>query len=255
VSVRLRGPSSSNGNGRVEVFYNGRWGTICHYNWDIWDARVVCRQLGYGNAVRALRGYRPHGTGQIWLSYVGCTGNEENLISCSHNGWGNHNCGHYEDAGVECSGKDISVRLRGPSRSNGTGRVEVLYNGRWGTICDNSWDINDARVVCRQLGYQYTVRALRGYEVPDGTGQIWLNYVRCTGRERNLITCRNNGWRNHTCGHYKDAGVECSSTDVDECSRGLDTCRSNSQCVNTIGTFLCNCNPGYTGYGVNCYGE
>ena len=89
----------------MEVFYNGRWGTICHYSWDIWDARVVCRQLGYANAIRALRGYRPHGTGQIWLSYVGCTGNEENLISCSHNGWGNHNCGHYEDAGVECSGK------------------------------------------------------------------------------------------------------------------------------------------------------
>jgi hypothetical protein len=107
---------------------------------------------------------------------------------------------------------DVSVRLRGPSRSNGTGRVEVYYNGRWGTICDNYWDINDARVVCRQLGYQYTVRALRGYDVPDGAGQIWLNYVRCTGRERNLNSCSHNGWRNHTCGHYKDAGVECSST-------------------------------------------
>jgi hypothetical protein len=100
----LRGPSSSNGTGRVEVFYNRRWGTICHYNWDINDANVVCRQLGYKNALRALSGYQvPDGTGQIWLNYVRCTGKEENLISCSHNGWGNTYCSHYQDAGVECS--------------------------------------------------------------------------------------------------------------------------------------------------------
>ena len=106
----------------------------------------------------------------------------------------------------------VPVRLRGPSSSNGTGRVEVFYNGRWGTICDNYWDINDARVVCRQLGYQYTVRALRGNQVPDGTGQIWLSSVRCTGSEENLISCSHNGWGNTYCGHHQDAGVECSAT-------------------------------------------
>ena len=104
------------------------------------------------------------------------------------------------------------MRLRGSSSSNGTGRVEVLYNGRWGTICHHSWDINDARVVCRQLGYAYPVRALPGYQVPDGTGQIWLNNVRCTGNEENLISCSHNGWGNTYCGHYQDAGVECSAT-------------------------------------------
>ncbi len=76
----------------------------------------------------------------------------------------------------------VSVRLQGPSSSNGTGRVEVFYNGRWGTICHDYWDINDARVVCRQLGYLNPVRALRGYDVPDGIGQIWLDNVRCTGK-------------------------------------------------------------------------
>jgi deleted-in-malignant-brain-tumors protein 1 len=90
--------------------------------------------------------------------------------------------------------------------------VEVFYNGRWGTICDNYWDINDARVVCRQLGYQYTVRALRGNQVPDGTGQIWLSSVRCTGSEENLISCSHSGWGNIYCGHHQDAGVECSAT-------------------------------------------
>jgi deleted-in-malignant-brain-tumors protein 1 len=107
--------------------------------------------------------------------------------------------------------KSIAVRLRGPSSSNGTGRAEVFYNERWGTICHDYWDINDARVVCRQLGYPYAVRALNGYQVPDGTGQIWLDNVGCTGNEQSLINCSHNGWGNHNCGHYKDAGVECSS--------------------------------------------
>ncbi|CAB4018031.1 deleted in malignant brain tumors 1 -like, partial [Paramuricea clavata] len=108
--------------------------------------------------------------------------------------------------------KSIAVRLIGPSSFNGTGRVEVFYNGQWGTICDDYWDINDAMVVCRQIfGLPYAVRALYGYHVPDGTGQIWLDNVRCTGNEKSLINCSHSGWGNHNCRHYQDAGVECSS--------------------------------------------
>ena len=107
---------------------------------------------------------------------------------------------------------EIGIRLRGPLSSNGTGRVEVSLNGQWGTICQDYWDINDARVACRQLGYEYTLRALSGSQVADGTGQIWLDNVACNGSERNLFSCRHNGWGRHNCGHYQDAGVECSST-------------------------------------------
>ncbi len=109
-------------------------------------------------------------------------------------------------------GKSIAVRLRGPSSSNGTGRAEVFYNGQWGTICDDKWNIRDARVFCRQLGYKYGVRALQGSQVPSGTGKIWLDDVECTGREQSLTNCSHIGWGNHNCGHNEDAGVECSST-------------------------------------------
>ena len=101
--------------------------------------------------------------------------------------------------------------MQGPLSANGTGRLEVFYNGKWGTICNGSWDFNDAKVACRQLGYTYAVRALHGSDVPDGTGQIWLDDVKCTGSEQNLASCSHNGFGNENCAHGKYAGVECSS--------------------------------------------
>ncbi|XP_028394864.1 antigen WC1.1-like [Dendronephthya gigantea] len=89
------------------------------------------------------------------------------------------------------------------------GRVEVYYNGRWGTVCDDSWDMNDARVVCRQLGFQDAEAAYQGGNVRDGTGQIWLDQVNCRGSESSLFLCRHPGWGIHDCSHSEDAGVRC----------------------------------------------
>ena len=101
--VRLQGPRAKSGFGRVEIFHNGKWGTICDDGWDLVDAKVVCRQLGYAEANAALQGSNvPDGTGKIWLDDVGCTGSEFSLQDCSHRGWGSNNCVHSEDAGVEC---------------------------------------------------------------------------------------------------------------------------------------------------------
>ncbi|XP_028407316.1 deleted in malignant brain tumors 1 protein-like [Dendronephthya gigantea] len=218
VSIRLRGPLSESGLGRVEVFYNETWGTICDYEWDFRDARVVCRQLGYSDAIRSLQGWEvPSGSGQIWLDDVRCTGKEENISRCSHRGWGINNCYHSEDAGVECSetATNVSIRLRGPSSESGLGRVEVFYNETWGTICDDEWDLRDARVVCRQLGYSDAIRSLQEDEVPSGSGQIWLDEVSCKGKEENISRCFHHGWGIHDCDHSEDAGVECSKTALD----------------------------------------
>ena len=101
--VRLVGGSVPH-EGRVEVYHNGTWGTVCDDGWDLPDATVVCHQLGYGTAVGAL-GSAAYGRGRgpIWYDNVNCNGREANLAQCAHNGLGVHNCGHRKDAGVICA--------------------------------------------------------------------------------------------------------------------------------------------------------
>ena len=92
--------------GRVELCFNNQWGTVCDDFWDIRDARVACRQLGFADAVRPTRfASFGAGTGPIHLDNLMCVGNETRLQDCPHNGIGSHNCFHFEDAGVVCTSK------------------------------------------------------------------------------------------------------------------------------------------------------
>ncbi|NXI38040.1 DMBT1 protein, partial [Galbula dea] len=200
--------------GRVEILHAGQWGTICDDNWDLKDAAVVCRQLGCGRAEAAPGRARFRlGTGPIWLDDVACSGNEENLDQCRARPWGLNNCHHGEDASVVCSagtrGDAGDLRLaEGPNPC--AGRVEVLHSGQWGTICDDHWDLKDAAVVCRQLGCGKAQEALGQAHFGQGTGDIWLTEVTCSGKEENLAQCPAHPWGQNHCHHGEDAGVICS---------------------------------------------
>lgn len=101
-TVRLAGGSDSSA-GRVEVFMNGEWGTVCGQEFNITDAQVVCHQLGHSQAaiVTDPRSFGAGG-GHVWLSNVNCHGNENKLTDCPSQS--PSSCGgHSHDVGVVCN--------------------------------------------------------------------------------------------------------------------------------------------------------
>ena len=90
------------------------------------------------------------------------------------------------------------------------GRVEVLVNDVWGTVCDDLWDLSDGNVACRQLGYGPAIRTSQAADYGPGEGAIPYDNMACVGDEVALKDCRHNGNGVHNCGHSEDAGVQCS---------------------------------------------
>lgn len=210
-SVRLRlADGGHRCAGRVEVEHEGEWGSVCTYDFD-WDARgagVVCRQLGCGSAARASP-FAPFGQGEgrIWLHPFNCRGTEKALQDCYNFGWGRHFCGHEWDVGVTCT-EALELRLaagRGPCE----GRLEVKLRGRWGTVADANWTVEDAEVVCQQLGCGSAAGAYHGSKFGPAEGPISLAVVNCRGNESALWDCAIEGWGPYDGHHDHDTAVVC----------------------------------------------
>ncbi|KAL3059003.1 hypothetical protein OYC64_011023 [Pagothenia borchgrevinki] len=367
IQLRLAGEKRKHYEGRLEVFYNGEWGTVCDDDFSISAAHVACRELGFLDAQSWLPSAKyGKGEGRIWFDNVHCTGGEKSLAQCHSNGLGVSDCKHSEDVGVMCNQKRIpgfkfirnqanseetfpvqveDVRLRatysqrkrvpitegflevkdggkwrqicnedwteqnskvicgmygfpGEKRFNarpykllakrrkknywgssvnctgnesdlsecnmgrdivlkgnstcekgmpvvvscvpgrafapsvsagyrkayrveqplvrlrggaliGEGRVEVLKNGVWGTVCDDNWNIRAATVVCRELGFGSAKEALTGARLGQGSGSVHMNEVECSGFEKSLTECYFNR-EALGCNHEEDAAVRCN---------------------------------------------
>ena len=117
----------------------------------------------------------------------------------------------YADVTLNHTTEEGAVRLVGGTTPL-EGRVEVFLLGHWGTVCHYSWDLADATVVCRQLGYPRAVEAPESAAFGSGSGPSWYYSVYCTGTEQNLNQCSRNTYHlGSACSHTNDAGVVCSS--------------------------------------------
>ena len=93
------------------------------------------------------------------------------------------------------------------------GRVEVKHQGEWGTVNDDRWRLEDASVVCRQLGCGAAFGFPGWAYFGPGLGPIWLLYTSCEGTESTVSDCRHSNikdYRNDSYTHDRDAGVVCS---------------------------------------------
>ncbi|XP_033625847.1 scavenger receptor cysteine-rich domain superfamily protein-like isoform X2 [Asterias rubens] len=222
---------STNDEGRIEIFYQGSWGTICKTRFKIEEGQVACRQLGYLNAEK-LENFRG-GSGQIVMKNVNCNGNENKLFDCYRELTGRY-CDHDDDVGVVCSNVQtteapISIdpdflyvldvgKLRlvgGPNPYEGRVEVNLLDIKGWATICSEFWDFNKAELACKHLGYRpATSTGISRYGA--GTGPM----AKCPVSRSKLQTfsCEiiNATDPSSTCTHNTDVDIVCSGTEEGE---------------------------------------
>ncbi|XP_050961160.1 deleted in malignant brain tumors 1 protein-like [Labeo rohita] len=234
--VRLVG-GNSRCAGRVEVHHRGQWGTVCDYGWDMADAAVVCRELDCGEPVDALGdAHFGPGSGPIWMYIMLCTGSESTLKNCGSAGWGIHVCTHSNDAGVICSGHKPSRLINGSHLCSG--RLEILHDQTWMSVCDAAFDQQDAEVVCRELDCGAPVQVLGAAAFGKGDTQMWTQEIQCRGNESQISFCSVSSSDKHSCTSDNNVGLICSGYTETKLIKGSDSCsgRVELRFVNEWGT-------------------
>ncbi|XP_019645821.1 PREDICTED: CD5 antigen-like [Branchiostoma belcheri] len=209
--VRLT-DGDSESEGRVEVYDSARWFSLCGYDWTIPAARTVCRELGFGDLQfpKSTYGMRTSffgkGSQTIYPRGFDCLPGSASLSECRET---RVRCGLGDDvASVFCKDR---VRLSGGAVPH-QGRLEVLLDGVWTTVCGRSWGDPEAQVACRQLGFPGAVdwRWSEEYFPQAPEGVPTPRYVlACNGSERSLLSC--NKLQVGDCSHSEDVGLLCEA--------------------------------------------
>ncbi|XP_059566497.1 T-cell differentiation antigen CD6 isoform X3 [Myotis daubentonii] len=213
-------------SGTVEVRAGGSWELPCGAPWDHSASEALCRALGCGGAEwgpdqpTQLPGNASSGTPNATWALAP-------VILCSSSEWQlcrveQHPCDpDGQPAQVTCAeNRDLRLVDGG---SPCAGRVEMLEHGQWGSLCDDTWDLEDAHVVCRQLSCGWAIQALPGLHFAPGQGPIHRDQVNCSGTEAYLWDCPGRPGERY-CGHKEDAGVVCSEHQTLHLTGGTDRC-------------------------------
>ncbi|KAK0070436.1 hypothetical protein Bpfe_000419 [Biomphalaria pfeifferi] len=190
--------------GRVEIYYKGHWGILCHNNLTHSEADIICRHLGFRGGISAGAGHFGAGTGIAWTFNATCLDSSEcEAVNFTQS---TAHCNHEMAAAVRCDHMLRIVPFVG-SRNHKAGRLEIHHRGLWLPICNEGWTGFSAQVACKQMGF------LDGREIDigrweDGAQSAWLSKVSCTGNETRLDACDTEGWIS-SCSHQLPAGVRC----------------------------------------------
>ncbi|XP_053388861.1 neurotrypsin-like [Mercenaria mercenaria] len=204
--IRLAGGTTAH-SGQVEIQNSGGWQTFCYDTFDENTGNVICRMLGFstGNAeIKSTNGLQ--NVDDLFAKQLSCNGTENDLTQCK---WLEHSCANNQIVEINCR---TNIRLKeGPH--NQSGRVEVYFENRWGTLCDELFDDNAASVICRMLGYN--PKFAKGYgrtRYGGGVGDITIEKLRCSGAETDISECKSNQWGSHTlCNRNETASVKCAT--------------------------------------------
>ncbi|XP_012863262.1 T-cell differentiation antigen CD6 [Echinops telfairi] len=216
---------SSRCDGTVEVRLRTAWEPACGALWDGRAAEAVCRALGCGGAQRPVQPVTPSGEPPPRPAMGNAT--RTPAILCHSAEWRrckvlDQECsGDWAVAQVTCA-ETRAVRLVGGG-GRCEGRVELLEGDQWGSVCDDTWDLHDGHVVCRQLGCGWAVQALPGLHFTPGRGPIHRDQVNCSGTEAYLWDCPGMPGAGY-CGHKEDAGVRCSEHQSWRLTGSADPC-------------------------------
>ncbi|XP_036916395.1 T-cell differentiation antigen CD6 isoform X2 [Sturnira hondurensis] len=222
---------SSRCSGTVEVQLGQSWEPLCWKSWGLVAAEAVCQVLGCGGVEWEPVSPAPLSSEPDWA-----TGNASGLpnttqalapaVLCRSTDWQfckvvEQECISRRPAQVTCTENRALRLVEGGSPC--AGRVEMLEHGRWGSLCDDTWDLKDADVVCKQLSCGWAIQALPGLHFAPGQGAIHRDQVNCLGNETYLWDCPGLPGDGY-CGHKEDAGVVCSEHQSWRLTGGADHC-------------------------------
>ncbi|XP_060602750.1 deleted in malignant brain tumors 1 protein-like [Ruditapes philippinarum] len=202
--------------GRLEVYHNGAWGTVCKTGFDVsTDGVAFCEMLGYNYTNTPVVYNVTAGTGPIWLSNVDCTIHTVDLEYCAHDGWENTTCNHDMDVGLRC--RHTNLQLRGGSGA-WEGSVEFLLDNTntWTSVCDSDFGESEAKAVCKMLGYigsdVHHAEYAAGYFT--SSYQPSIGNLTCTGNETDIRHCSAVYKTNASCTQHTAASIKCRSINV-----------------------------------------